>query len=147
MTDEKPTVSNQRRDDDPGTDFEDNSLMLKNVPHTVSESSMEATRHGRSSAPPKRVIKSSRSIFTELHESTATRLRDEDPDSNFPFDPPKTALPFDFTPEAKLRIRKRNAERRAKGLPLTTIAERGTFGATPLFPELQPKKGSDDNRE
>lgn len=37
----------------------------------------------------------------------------------------RTRLPFDFSPEAMIRIRKRNAERRAKGLPLWTP---GAFG-------------------
>ncbi|GEM_PF-5112145 len=143
MTNEKPTVSNQRRDEDPGTTLEDNGLMLKNVPHTVSKSSMVATQAGRPVKPDRTI--SGRSILTELHESIAARLRDEDPNSDFTFNPPKTALPFDFTPEAKLRIRKRNAERRAKGLPLTTVAAPGAFGATPLFPELQPKKGSGED--
>ena len=49
----------------------------------------------------------------------------------------RTALPFDFTPEAKERIRKRNAEYRAKGLPLWTP---GAFGGWPLFPELRTRK-------
>ena len=55
----------------------------------------------------------------------------------------RTGLPFDFSPEAKERIRKRNAERRAKGLPLWTPAPPGAFGSRPLFPDLQTKKAVD----
>ena len=56
--------------------------------------------------------------------------------------PARTSLPFDFTPEAKQLIRARNAERRAKGLPLTRLAEPGAFGSTPLFPGLKKDSGS-----